>query len=148
MEGIDLARIVDSDFQGIQINFAPPRPAGFANFRRAGRGKTCFFAGCGGAHIPGLTHLLWPMTGWKWLTAWLTHWPRAPEKTKTLFLPLLSFWYFHFHYEGQAGTHFSQLNYISDTRQTNLNQGKISMSLITNYDIRAVSQNSHSGDVY
>ena len=29
MEAIDLA--------GIQINFAPPRPAGFANFRRAGQ---------------------------------------------------------------------------------------------------------------
>ena len=42
MEGIDLAGVVDSDFQGIQINFAPPRPAGFANFR-----KTCFFAGRG-----------------------------------------------------------------------------------------------------
>ena len=52
MEGIDLAGVVDSDFQGIQINFAPPRPAGFANFRGAGRGKTCFFAGRGGAHIP------------------------------------------------------------------------------------------------
>ena len=38
MEGIDLAGVVDSDFQGIQINFAPPRPAGFANFRGAGRG--------------------------------------------------------------------------------------------------------------
>ena len=58
MEGIDLAAVVDSDFHGIQINFAPPRPAGFANF--AGRGKTCFFAGRGGAapfprggaHIP------------------------------------------------------------------------------------------------
>ena len=25
MEGIDLAGVVDSDFQGIQINFAPPR---------------------------------------------------------------------------------------------------------------------------
>ena len=35
MEGIDLAGVVDSDFQGIQINFAPPRPAGFANFRGA-----------------------------------------------------------------------------------------------------------------
>ena len=53
MEGIDLAGVVDSDFQGIQINFAPPHPAGFA--------KTCFFAGRGspfsagrgGAHIPG-----------------------------------------------------------------------------------------------
>ena len=38
MEGIDLAGVVDSDFQGIQINFAPPRPAGFANFRGPGRG--------------------------------------------------------------------------------------------------------------
>ena len=47
MEGIDLAGAVDSDFQEIQINFAPPRPAGFANFRRAGRGKTCFFVGRG-----------------------------------------------------------------------------------------------------
>ena len=37
MEGIDLAGVVDSDFQGIQINFAPPRPAGFANFRGAGQ---------------------------------------------------------------------------------------------------------------
>ena len=37
MEGIDLAGVVDSDFQGIQINFAPSRPAGFANFRRAGQ---------------------------------------------------------------------------------------------------------------
>ena len=63
-------------------------------------------------------------------------------------LPIPSVWYFHFHYEGQARTPFSQSNYISDTRQTNLKQGKISMSLITNYDIRAVSQNSHSGDVY
>ena len=45
MEGIDLAGVVDSDFHGIQINFAPPRPAGFANFCGAGRGKTCFFAG-------------------------------------------------------------------------------------------------------
>ena len=52
MEGIDLAGVVDSDFQGIQINFAPPRPAGFANFRGAGRGKTCFFAGRGGAGQP------------------------------------------------------------------------------------------------
>ena len=60
MEGIDLAAVVDSDFHGIQINFAPPRPAGFANFRGAGRGKTCFIAGRGspfsagrgGAHIP------------------------------------------------------------------------------------------------
>merc|ERR1712218_381646 len=36
--GIDLAGVVDSYFQGILINFAPPRPAGFANFRGAGRG--------------------------------------------------------------------------------------------------------------
>ena len=52
MEGIDLAGVVDSDFQGIQINFAPPRPAGFANFCGAGRGKTSFFAGRGGAGQP------------------------------------------------------------------------------------------------
>ena len=66
IEGIDLAGVFDSDFQGIQINFAPPRPAGFANFHGTGRGKTCFFragrggaalfprggAGWGGAHIP------------------------------------------------------------------------------------------------
>ena len=53
MEGIDLAGVVDSDFQGIQINFAPPpHPAGFANFRGAGRAKTCFFVGRGGAHTP------------------------------------------------------------------------------------------------
>ena len=65
MEGIDLAGVVDSDFQGIQINFAPPRPAGFANFRGAGqdllfcgagRGGAALFprggAGWGGAHIP------------------------------------------------------------------------------------------------
>ena len=62
MEGIDLAGVVDSDFQGIQINFAPPRPAGFANFHGAGRGGarlaflrggagrgSPFFAGRGGA---------------------------------------------------------------------------------------------------
>ena len=42
MEGIDLAGVVDSDFQGIQINFAPPRPAGFANFCG---GKTWFLPG-------------------------------------------------------------------------------------------------------
>ena len=49
MEGIDLAGVVDSDFQGIQINFAPPRPAGFANFRGAGQGRPrlVFFAGRG-----------------------------------------------------------------------------------------------------
>ena len=58
MEGIDLAGVVDSDFQGIQINFAPPRPTGFANFRGAGQGgaRPAFLrggAGWGGAHIPG-----------------------------------------------------------------------------------------------
>ena len=50
MEGIDLAGVVDSDFQGIQINFAPPRPAGFANFRGAGRGgagQDLLFCGAG-----------------------------------------------------------------------------------------------------
>ena len=60
MEGIDLAGVVDSDFQGIQINFAPPRPAGFANFHGAGRGgaRLAFLRGGaalfprGGAHIP------------------------------------------------------------------------------------------------
>ena len=45
---IDLAGVVDSDFQGIQINFALPRPAGFANFRRAGRGSP--FSAGRGAH--------------------------------------------------------------------------------------------------
>ena len=43
MEGIDLAGVVDSDFQGIQINFALPRPAGFANFCGAGRGGAALF---------------------------------------------------------------------------------------------------------
>ena len=65
MEGIDLAGVVDSDFQGIQINFAPPRPAGFASFHGAGRGgagQDLLFCGAGwggaalfprgGAHIP------------------------------------------------------------------------------------------------
>ena len=52
--GIDLAGVVDSDFQGIQINFAPPRPAGFANFYGAGQP---FFrgAGRGGAGRTSLT---------------------------------------------------------------------------------------------
>ena len=57
-----------SNFQGIQINFAPPRPAGFANFRGAGRGGARlaflrggagqpFFRGAGrGAH-PWYTYL-------------------------------------------------------------------------------------------
>ena len=52
MEGIDLADIVDSDFQGIQINFAPPRLAGFANFRGAGQDLLFCGAGRGGAPIP------------------------------------------------------------------------------------------------
>ena len=68
MEGIDLAGVVDSDFQGIQINFAPPRPAGFANFRwagqdllfcGAGRGSP-FSAGRGGA---GCTSLVLRLDG-------------------------------------------------------------------------------------
>ena len=46
-EGIDLAGVFYSDFQGIQINFALPRPAGFANFCGAGRGSP-FSAGRGG----------------------------------------------------------------------------------------------------
>ena len=52
MEGIDLAGVVDSDFQGIQINFAPPRPAGFANFRGAGRGGARLAFLRGGAGQP------------------------------------------------------------------------------------------------
>ena len=54
MEGIDLAGVVDSDFQGIQINFAPPRPAGFANFRGAGRGgaRPAFLRGGAGRGSP------------------------------------------------------------------------------------------------
>ena len=61
MEGIDLAGVVDSDFQGIQINFAPPRR--ICQFSRGGarlaflRGGAALFprggAGWGGAHIPG-----------------------------------------------------------------------------------------------
>ena len=47
MEGIDLAGVVDSDFQGIQINFAPPRPAPQDLPIFVGRDKTCFFAGRG-----------------------------------------------------------------------------------------------------
>ena len=38
MEGIDLAGVVDSDFQGIQINFAPPRR--ICQFSRGGAGAT------------------------------------------------------------------------------------------------------------
>ena len=62
MEGIDLAGVVDSDFQGIQINFAPPRPAGFANFRRSGQDLLFPRGGArqpfplGGAHIPDQNH--------------------------------------------------------------------------------------------
>ena len=65
MEGINLAGIVDSYFEGIHFNFAPPRPTGFANFR-GWRGKTCFFTGGagqpfstgrGGAHIFGKCHI-------------------------------------------------------------------------------------------
>ena len=52
MEGIDLAGVVDSDFQGIQINFAPPRPAGFANFCGAGRGCSRLAFLRGGAGQP------------------------------------------------------------------------------------------------
>ena len=48
MEGIDLAGVVDSDFQGIQINFAPPRR--FCQFSWAGPGQDLVFAGRGGVH--------------------------------------------------------------------------------------------------
>ena len=66
MEGIDLAGVVDSDFQGIQINFAPPR-------------RICQFSR-GGAHIPGGKKkkmetnehvkivLLWTL--WEWVSQW------------------------------------------------------------------------------
>ena len=42
MEGIDLAGVVDSDFQGIQINFAPPPapPRRICQFSRGGAGRT------------------------------------------------------------------------------------------------------------
>ena len=47
---IDLAGVVDSDFQGIQINFAPPpAPQDLPIF--AGRGGAALFPR-GGAHIP------------------------------------------------------------------------------------------------
>ena len=67
MERIDLAGVVDSDFQGIQINFALPRPAGFANFRGAGQdllfcgaGQPFFRgAGRGGAGRPSLVFTRW-----------------------------------------------------------------------------------------
>ena len=51
MEGIDLAGVVDSDFQGILINFAPQDLPIFTGRGGAGRGKTCFFAGRGGAAL-------------------------------------------------------------------------------------------------
>ena len=54
MEGIDLARVVDSDFQGILINFALPYPAGFANFRGA---RLAF---CGAGRTSLLLHLAVP----------------------------------------------------------------------------------------
>ena len=51
MEGIDLAGVFDSDFQGIQINFVLPRPAGFANFRGPGQDLLFLRGGAGwGAH--------------------------------------------------------------------------------------------------
>ena len=45
MEGIDLAGVVDSDFQGIQINFAPP----CRSFRGARQDQ--LFAGRGGVAL-------------------------------------------------------------------------------------------------
>ena len=49
----------------IQINFAPPRPAGLANFRGAGRGGAALFSR-GGAGRPSLmgisTNLELPMS--------------------------------------------------------------------------------------
>ena len=45
MEGIDLAGVVDSDFQGIQINFAPPRR--ICQFLRGGAGQDLLFCGAG-----------------------------------------------------------------------------------------------------
>ena len=61
MEGIDLAGVVDSDFQGIQINPAPQDLPIFAGrggarfaFLRGGAGRgSPFFVGRGGAPIPG-----------------------------------------------------------------------------------------------
>ena len=73
MEGIDLAGVVDSDFQGIQINFAPPRPPGFANFHGAGRcgARLAFLRGGAGQPFfrgagrggTGRTSLLWTPLG-------------------------------------------------------------------------------------
>ena len=57
MEGIDLALLIQI-FKEFKSTL--PRPAGFANFCGAGRGKTCFLRGGaalfprGGAHIPGV----------------------------------------------------------------------------------------------
>ena len=51
MEGIDLAGVVDSDFQGIQINFAPPRR--FCQFSRGGARPTLFGAGRGSPFFAG-----------------------------------------------------------------------------------------------
>ena len=45
MEGIDLAGVVDSDFQGIQINFALPQRICQFWWAGAGKGKTCFLTG-------------------------------------------------------------------------------------------------------
>ena len=55
-------KIRRSNFQGIQINFAPPHPAGFANFR--GAGQDLLFCGAGqpffrGAGRPSLLFTLW-----------------------------------------------------------------------------------------
>ena len=44
-------KIRRSNFQGIQINFAPPRPTGFANFRGAGQDLLFCGAGRGGAAL-------------------------------------------------------------------------------------------------
>ena len=55
MEGIDLAGIVDSDFQGIQINFARPAPQDLPIFAGRGGARLAFLrggAGWDGAHIP------------------------------------------------------------------------------------------------
>ena len=71
-----------SNFQEIQINFAPPRPTGFANFRGAGRGGAALFsrggAGRGGAPIPGSE---WYRNRFSVLSSPLLHdktWPAWP----------------------------------------------------------------------
>ena len=51
MEGIDLAGVVDSDFQGIQINFAPPRR--FCQLSRGGAGQDLLYAGRGSPFFRG-----------------------------------------------------------------------------------------------